>query len=270
MFDIKDRVAVITGGTGVLGSALCWGLARAGAKVAIIARTESKTQQLADSIGAEGGQALGIAADVLDRGALEAAAQRVIDAFGQIDSLINGAGGNHPQATTLPGERPFFDLPQDALEWVFNLNFQGTVLASQVFGQQMAAQRSGVILNISSMAALRPLTRVAAYGSAKAALDNFTRWLAVHLAQEYSPDIRVNAIAPGFFLGEQNRYLLIDEASGDLTPRGQQIIAHTPMGRFGQPDDLLGTVIWLVSDASRFVSGIVVPIDGGFSAYSGV
>jgi NAD(P)-dependent dehydrogenase (short-subunit alcohol dehydrogenase family) len=186
-----------------------------------------------------------------------------------VDILINGAGGNKPAATTNP-EQPFFDLPVDALRWVFDLNLMGTILSSQVFGKLMAGQKSGVILNISSMNAFRPLTRIAAYSAAKAGVANFTQWLAVHMAQEYSPDIRVNAVAPGFFLTDQNRFLLTKKETGVLTPRGQSIINHTPMGRFGAPDDLVGTVLWLLSPASAFVTGIVVPVDGGFSAFSGV
>ena len=187
---------------------------------------------------------------------------------GRVDILINGAGGNKPQATTNPGQS-FFDLPADALRWVFDLNLMGAILPSQVFGKIMAAQKSGVIINISSMNSFRPLTRIPAYSAAKAGVSNFTQWLAVHMAQEYSPRIRVNAIAPGFFVGDQNRALLMNE-DGSLTPRGQQIISHTPMARFGETDDLLGTLMWLVSPASAFVTGIVVPVDGGFSAFSGV
>jgi NAD(P)-dependent dehydrogenase (short-subunit alcohol dehydrogenase family) len=213
---------------------------------------------------------VGIAADVLDKALLEKAAQSVVKSYGRVDILVNGAGGNKPDATAVPGQRTFFELPQDALQWVFNLNFVGSVLASQVFGKQMTEQGRGVILNVSSMAAFTPLTRVIAYAGAKAAINNFTQWLAVYMATEHSPHIRVNAIAPGFFLGEQNRFLLIDEKTGNLTARGQKIIDHTPMARFGDPDDLIGTLLWLVSDASRFVTGIIVPVDGGFSAYSGV
>ena len=195
--------------------------------------------------------------------------RQVFEKFGHIDILINGAGGNKPAATTNP-EQSFFDLPADALRWVFDLNLMGTILPCQVFGKIMAEQKSGVILNISSMNAFRPLTRIAAYSAAKAGVSNFTQWLAVHMAQEYSPEIRVNAIAPGFFLTDQNRFLLIGKDTGELTPRGKSIITHTPMGRFGNPDDLLGTVLWLLSPASAFVTGIVVPVDGGFSAFSGV
>ncbi len=183
--------------------------------------------------------------------------------------MINGAGGNKPDATT--GEDlSFFDLPADAFRWVFDLNLLGTILPSQIIGRQMAEQKKGVILNVSSMNSFRPLTRIPAYSAAKAGVSNFTQWLAVHMAQEYSPGIRVNAIAPGFFLTDQNRFLLTDTETGNLTSRGQKIIDHTPMGRFGNPEDLDGTVLWLMSPASEFVTGIVVPVDGGFSAYSGV
>jgi NAD(P)-dependent dehydrogenase (short-subunit alcohol dehydrogenase family) len=270
VFSLEGKVAVVTGGTGVLGSAMCKGLTDAGATVAILARTESKAQSLADKIIQAGGSALAVSADVLDKPSLEAARDTILAQYERIDILINGAGGNRPDATAVPGQRSFFDLPQDALENVFALNFTGTILPSQVFGDVMAQQQSGVIINVSSMAAFTPLTRVVAYAGAKAAINNFTQWLAVTMAKEHNPNIRVNAIAPGFFLGDQNRYLLIDENSGELTQRGQQIIDHTPMQRFGEPEDLVGTLVWLASDAARFVTGIVVPIDGGFSAFSGV
>lgn len=269
LFNLENRVAVVTGGTGVLGSRICRELASAGAKVAVLATSTDKTSRLAEEIKQQGSDAIGVQVDVLDRTSLKNAAQDVIKHYGKIDVLINGAGGNKPDGTTSP-QRTFFDLPDDAIQWVFNLNFLGTFLASQIFGEYMVAQNSGVILNVSSMASYRPMTRVVAYSAAKAAINNFTHWLAVYLAQQYSPNIRVNAIAPGFFLTEQNRFLLTDERSGELTERGRQILYHTPMARFGEPDDLLGTVIWLVSDASRFVTGIVVPVDGGFSAFGGV
>lgn len=206
--------------------------------------------------------------DVLNREVLETAVQQVVAAYGRIDILINAAGGNHPKATT-NAETSFFDLPKEALGFVFDLNIMGTIMPSQIIGKQMAEQGEGVILNISSMNAFRPLTRIPAYSAAKAGVSNFTQWLAVHIAQEYSPRIRVNAIAPGFFVGNQNRALLYND-DGSLTARGQQIIDHTPMGRFGNSDELLGTVLWLLSPAAQFVSGIIVPVDGGFSAYSGV
>ncbi len=269
MFELNGKVAVVTGGTGVLGAEMCRALAQAGAVVVAIGTTPEKAAKLEQEIIKSGGQARGLTADVLDRAALEAAAEEIIKSFGKVDILINAAGGNKPGGTTSP-ERAFFDLPEDALQWVLNLNYMGTVLACQVFGRYMATAGEGVIVNISSMAALQPLTRVLAYGGAKAAVNNFTQWLAVHVAQEYSPNIRVNALAPGFFFTQQNRFLLTDEATGDLTERGQKIIDHTPMGRFGNPEDLTGTLLWLASDASRFVTGIVIPVDGGFSAYSGV
>ena len=265
-FDLTGKTAVVTGGAGVLCSSMCLMLAAQGANVAILDLAEDRAQALADDIG---GQTMGVKVNVLDRTSIELAASRVLDRFGPIDILINGAGGNKPEATTTK-DLPFFQLPPEAVQWVFNLNFLGTFLPSQVFGQQMAGRGSGVILNISSMNAFRPLTRIPAYSAAKAAVSNFTQWLAVHIAQEYAPGVRVNAIAPGFFLTEQNEYLLIDKESGGLTPRGQQVLDHSPLGRFGTPDDLLGAVLWLISPASAFVTGVVIPIDGGFSAYSGV
>jgi NAD(P)-dependent dehydrogenase (short-subunit alcohol dehydrogenase family) len=270
MFDLTGKVAVVTGGTGALGAAFVRGLAQAGASVAILARRPEPLAALTAELQASGVQALGIPADVLDKAELSEAAAQIVAHFGRVDILVNAAGGNQPQATVTPNERTFFDLPAEALTYVFNLNWLGSVLAAQVFGQSMAAQGSGAIINISSMAAFTPLTRVVAYASAKAALNNFTQWLAVYMAREHSPNIRVNAIAPGFFLGDQNRFLLIEPESGTLTERGRQIIAHTPMGRFGAPEDLIGALIWLASDAARFVTGVVVPVDGGFSAYSGV
>jgi NAD(P)-dependent dehydrogenase (short-subunit alcohol dehydrogenase family) len=263
------RVAVVTGGGGVLCRTMCLALAQLGAKVAVLDLSAEAAQRVADEIGANGGEAIAISADVLDRFSLETTRQTVLDRFGRVDILINGAGGNKKQATT-SSELSFFDLPPEAVRLVFDLNCLGTILPSQVFGKQMVEQAEGVILNISSMNAFRPLTRVPAYSAAKAAVSNFTQWLAVHIAQEYSPHIRVNAIAPGFFLTEQNRSLLTDVATGELTQRGRDILTHTPMKRFGVPEDLLGTVIWLLSPASSFVTGVVVPIDGGFSAFSGV
>ncbi|MEO1442098.1 MAG: SDR family oxidoreductase [Chloroflexota bacterium] len=266
MFELNGKVAIVTGGYGALGTGMCRGLAEAGATVVVIGRDGEKAAALAGELG---GESMGMAADVLDKDALETAAGQIMARYERIDVLVNAAGGNRAEATAVPGERTFFDLPQEALQWVFNLNLIGTILPSQVFGAHMVNAGSGAILNVSSMTSMQPLTRVVAYGNAKAAVNNFTQWLAVYMATEHSPEIRVNAIAPGFFVGEQNDYLLYDQ-SNTLTPRGQQIIDHTPMGRFGDPEDLLGTVLWLVSDASKFVTGIVVPVDGGFSAYSGV
>lgn len=266
LFDLTGKNAVVTGGAGVLCSAIARMMAEHGARVAILDLAADRAQALAAEIGHG---AVGVGVNVLERESVEAAAQQVLDRFGSADILVNGAGGNKADATT-SADLSFFDLPASAAQWVFNLNFVGTFLPSQIFGRQMVKQGAGVILNISSMNAFRPLTRVPAYSAAKAAVSNFTQWMAVHMAQEYTPDIRVNAIAPGFFLTEQNRFLLTDAQTGELTERGQQILDHTPAQRFGLPEDLLGTVLWLVSPASAFVTGVVVPIDGGFSAYSGV
>ncbi|NJD11785.1 MAG: SDR family oxidoreductase [Gemmatimonadetes bacterium] len=268
-YGLAQQVAVVTGGAGVLCATLCRGLADAGTKVAVLDIRPELAEALAGELCAAGTEAVGLGCDVLDRDSVAAAERAVVARFGRVDILVNGAGGNQPLATT-NAERSFFDLPEEALRRVFDLNLMGTLLPSQVFGRLMAAQGVGVILNISSMNAFRPLTRIPAYSAAKAGVSNFTQWLAVHMAQEYAPGIRVNAIAPGFFLTEQNRFLLTDRDTGALTARGQAIIAHTPQARFGAPEDLLGAVLWLVSPASAFVTGVVVPIDGGFSAFSGV
>jgi NAD(P)-dependent dehydrogenase (short-subunit alcohol dehydrogenase family) len=269
LFDLSDQVAVVTGGAGVLCETISRALADSGAKVAVLDLKANAAEALAASIHSQGGQALGFACNVLERESLETASRQVLESFGRVDLLVNGAGGNNPKATT-SAVMPFFDLPADALRWVIDLNLIGTVLPCQVFGRIMATQKKGAILNIASMNALRPLTRIPAYSAAKAGVANFTQWLAVHMAIEYAPDIRVNAIAPGFFLTEQNRFLMIEKETGALTQRGKTILAHTPMGRFGEPADLIGAVHWLLSPASAFVTGIVVPVDGGFSAFSGV
>ncbi len=267
--EFQGRVVVITGGAGVLCSAMAKALAQKGARVAILQRRLEVAEALAREIRAEGGSALAVSVDVLDRSAVEAAAERVLAEYGRVDALINGAGGNRPEATT-SADRSFFDLPAEAIRSVFDLNLLGTIIPSQVFGRRMVAQGSGAILNIASMSSSRPLTRTIAYSAAKAGIVNFTQWLAVHLSQECSPNVRVNAIAPGFFLTDQNRYLLTDRETGELTPRGKAILAHTPQGRFGTPEDLLGAVLWLLSDSASFVHGAVIPVDGGFSAFSGV
>lgn len=268
-YDFTGKTAVVTGATGVICSAICRALVDAGAKVAVLGHHSEKAERLANEIKSSGGTALGLGCDVLDRDSLASAAQIIQKEFGSVDMLVNGAGGNKPGATVSP-QQSFFDLPLAELKQVFDLNLLGTILPCQVFGRIMAQQKSGVILNISSMNASRPLTRVAAYSAAKAGIDNFTRWLAVHLAQEYSPAIRVNAIAPGFLLTRQNCFLLADEKTGELSSRGKAVIANTPMARFGTLEDLVGAVLWLLSPASAFVTGAVIPIDGGFSAYSGV
>ena len=269
MFSPAGRVAAITGGGGILCGTMAKTLGELGGKVAVMDIRKEAAQAVVDEITKAGGKAIAVQCDVLNKASVEAAMTEILKAFKKVDILINGAGGNKPQATT-KADMPFFDLPADAVRWVFDLNLLGTILPSQVFGKLMAQQKNGIILNISSMNAFRPLTRIPAYSAAKAGVSNFTQWLAVHMAQEYSPEIRVNAIAPGFFLTEQNRFLLTDKETGALTSRGQSIIQHTPQGRFGTPDDLLGTVLWLLSPASAFVTGVVVPVDGGFSAFSGV
>jgi NAD(P)-dependent dehydrogenase (short-subunit alcohol dehydrogenase family) len=269
LFDLTGKTAVVTGGAGVLCSSMCSALVSAGANVAVLDLDEDAARMVAESIGAGGANTLALACNVLDRSSIEQACQAILAEFDRVDILVNGAGGNSPKAST-SSQQVFFDLPADTLRWVFELNLMGTILPSQVFGRVMAEQKAGIILNMSSMNSLRPLTRIPAYSSAKAAVNNFTQWLAVHMAQEYSPDIRVNAIAPGFFLTEQNRFLMTEKETGELTPRGKTILAHTPMNRFGAPGDLLGTLLWLVSPASAFVTGAVVPVDGGFSAFSGV
>ena len=267
-YDFSGKVVVVTGGAGVLCSVMCKAFAEAGAKVAILDLTPDHARALAEEINANGGKAVSIVCNVLERESIEVAARKVIETFGHAAILINGAGGNRPQATTNPNQT-FFDLPLETLRGVFDLNLVGTILPSQVFGKIMADQKEGVILNISSMNAFRPLTRIPAYSAAKAGVSNFTQWLATHMAQEYSPSIRVNAIAPGFFIGEQNRDLLLNK-DGSLTARGKTILDHTPQGRFGTPDDLIGAVLWLTSPAAAFVTGVVIPVDGGFSAFSGV
>ena len=269
MYDFTGQTAVITGGGGVLGGEMAVTLVWMGANVAILDRCATLNEQITTAAAGAPGQLTLIHSDVLDTHVLQESADEVERAFGKVDILINAAGGNHPSATTT-AEKSFFDLPTDALKFVFDLNLLGTILPCQVFGRQMAETKSGTILNISSMNAFRPLTRIPAYSAAKAGVSNFTQWLAVHMAQEYSPAIRVNAIAPGFLLGEQNRFLLTDAQTGELTPRGRTILTHTPMNRFGNPDDLLGAVLWLLSPAAAFVTGVVIPIDGGFAAFSGV
>ena len=268
-YDFTGQAAVVTGGAGVLLSPLCKALAQSNAKVAVLGLHEANAQSLAAEIQDSGGIAIGIGCDVLDRNSVKEASRQIVDVFGRIDLLINGAGGNKPAATT-SDQSAFFDLPPDVLRWVFDLNLMGTILPCQIFGRLMADQKGGTVLNISSMNAFRPLTRIPAYSAAKAGVSNFTQWLAVHMAMEYAPSIRVNAIAPGFFLTKQNRFLLTEKDTGELTARGKSILDHTPMHRFGVPEDLIGTALWLLSPASAFVTGIVVPVDGGFSAYSGV
>ncbi len=278
--NLKDQVAVITGGGGILCSAMAKALAECGAKVAILDLKPEAAQKTADAITASGRVARAFTCNVLERASIEQAHDQVNAAFGPVDILINGAGGNHPKCTTsrefllpedLTAKKPdvvsFYDLSFEGIQFVFNLNFLGTVLPTQVFSRDMALRKHGNIINISSMSAFRPLTKVPAYSAAKAAISNFTQWLAVHFSKV---GIRVNALAPGFFLTDQNRTLLT-QADGSLTPRGNNITVHTPQGRFGTPEDLLGSLLWLLSDqASGFVTGQVIAIDGGFSAFTGI
>jgi NAD(P)-dependent dehydrogenase (short-subunit alcohol dehydrogenase family) len=268
-YDLTGRTVVITGGAGILGGEMACALVGCNADVAILDRDPSLAERLIDRVESQPGRAIIVYGDALEPQTLLAAEEKIRTELGPVDMLINAAGGNKPDATS-SADLSFFDLPEEALRFVVDLNLLGTILPSQVFGRAMAERGEGVIVNISSMNAFRPLTRIPAYSAAKAAVSNFTQWLAVHMAQEYSPNIRVNALAPGFVLTEQNRYLLTDEASGEPTPRGRTIIEHTPMGRFGDAEDLLGTLLWLLSPASSFVTGVVVPVDGGFSAFSGV
>lgn len=268
-YDFTGKTVLLTGGGGVLTGEIACALFGCNANIAIVDRDPALARTVVKRIEPVGERAVIVYGDVLQPEAMQQALDQVVKVFGKVDILVNGAGGNNPKATTSPSV-PFFDLPQDALRFVSDLNLLGTIIPSQVVGRHMAERKAGVILNISSMNAFRPLTRIPAYSASKAAVTNFTQWLAVYMAQEISPDIRVNAIAPGFFLTNQNRYLLIDKETGQGTERGKKILEHTPMGRYGVPEDLLGAVLWLLSPASSFVTGVVIPIDGGFSAYSGV
>ena len=277
--DLKDKVCVITGGGGVIGTSLATGLAGVGAKIVILDLYQDRADEIAGNIAkATGTEAIGVESNVLNKELLIKAREEIVNKFGKIDILINGAGGNSPKATTelefidesvvmAELDKTFFGLEEEAFKNVFDLNFMGTLLPSMVFAREMVERKNGVILNISSMNSFRPLTKIPAYSAAKASINNFTEWLSVHFAKA---GVRVNGIAPGFFITNQNRFLLIEENTGDLTPRGQKIINGTPMGKFGEPDDLIGTVLYLLSDLSAFVTGVTIPVDGGFNAYSGV
>jgi len=276
--NLKDKVAVITGGAGVICSVMAKSLAAEGVKTVILDLDKDSATAVANEVETEfKTPSIGVSASVLDKASLEAALKEIMNAFGSIDILVNGAGGNSPAATTkvekmegTDNEKPedtFFGLKEEGFDKVFDLNFKGTLLPTMVFAAEMVRKKSGVIINISSMNSYRPLTKIAAYSAAKAAVNNFTQWLAVHFSKT---GVRVNAIAPGFLLTNQNRFLLIDEATGGLTPRGKKIINGTPMERYCLPEELTGTLIYLASDLSKFVTGVVVPVDGGFSAYSGV
>lgn len=271
MFSLKGKNAVILGGGGILGTSMAKGFAQAGANIAIGDLRKQNAQDLARSAESFGVKANGYEVNAMQIDSIKEACEKVKEDFGSVDILVNAVGGNMKEATT-SDNLSFFDLSGDALSKVVNLNLMaGAILPCQVFGKEMAeSAKGGVIVNISSMNYYRPLTRTPGYAAAKAAVSNFTAWLAVYMSQAYGDKIRVNAIAPGFFLTDQNRFLLTEQKDGSLTQRGTQIISHTPMGRFGDPQDLVGTMIWLVSDASKFVTGITVPVDGGFSTYSGV
>lgn len=275
---LKGKNCVITGGAGVLGVSMGEALGRAGVNLAILDLNLEAAQNMASQLTAKHGiKAIGVSASVLDKTSLEAAKKEIVEKLGEIDFLINGAGGNSPKATTkieqilpskeIPWDDSFFGLAEEGFRQVFDLNFQGTLLPTIVFARSMVERGQGVVLNISSMNAFKPLTKIPAYSAAKSAINNFTEWLAVHLGKT---GVRVNAIAPGFFLTNQNRFLLTDEQTGNLTPRGQRIIGSTPMGKFGEPDDMGGTVLFLLSDLSGFITGIVIPVDGGYSAFGGV
>jgi len=268
IFDLKGKSVVITGGTGVLGREMSAGLARAGARVAVLGRNRENGEALVSSIREAGGEALFTQADVLDGAQLKAANEAVLEAYGSIDILVNAAGGNMAGAV-IPPDKNFFDLDISAFEQVVDLNLTGTVLPTQVFSADMAKRRQGVIINIASMASFRPITRVVGYSAAKAGIKNFTEWLAVEMARKFGEGIRVNSIAPGFFLTEQNRTLLTN-SDGTLTARGQAAINQTPFGRFGRPEELTGTLLWLCCDASQFVTGVTIPVDGGFNVFCGV
>ncbi len=276
--NLKDKIAVITGGAGLICSEMARALAFQGVRTVIVDLNYQAAKKVADEIEREFNTAsLGIAANVLDKDSLKDSKKIINEKFGFINILINGAGGNSPAATTTvekmfgsEAENPadtFFGLQMEGFDKVFDLNFKGTILSTMVYSTDMIKQKSGVILNISSMNSYRPLTKIPAYSAAKAAVNNFTQWLAVHFSKT---GIRVNAIAPGFLLTNQNRFLLIDEKSGEPTARSKKILNSTPMERYGTPEELTGTLLYLVSDLSKFVTGIVIPVDGGFSAYSGV
>ena len=268
MSDLKGKIAVVTGGNGVLGGAIAMGFAQQGAKVGILGRSEDTVNERVEEIKKQGGEAVGLVADVLDKEKLLSAKELIEKEFGSPDILVNAAGGNVKGATITP-DQTIFDLDLGDFDKVNQLNFKGTVLPTLIFGKAMAENKKGSIINISSMAAQRALTRVMGYSAAKAAVDNFTKWLSVEMNQKYGDGIRINAIAPGFFIGEQNRDLLLNK-DGSLTARGETIVNQTPMKRFGKPEELQGAANWLASDDSSFVTGIVVPVDGGFGAFSGV
>jgi len=269
MYDFTGKTFAVTGGAGALGGDVVVALAGCGASVMILDLRLGGVPAIKERLGERASQVDACEVNVLSRDSLTAAGTAINERFGPLYGLVNAAGGNSPKATVSPTMR-FFDIPEEGMRFVLELNLLGTIMPCQILAKQMVETGEGVILNYSSMNAFRPLTNIAAYSAAKAGVTNFTAWLAVYMAQNHSGKIRVNAIAPGFFLGEQNRFLLIDKETGGWTARGQKVIDHTPMSRFGVPEDLLGCVLWLLSPAASFVTGITVPVDGGFSAYAGV
>ena len=269
MYDFTGKTFAVTGGAGALGSDVVVALAGCGANVVILDRNLTGVPRIKERAGTRASQVDACQVDVMNRDSLAAAGAAINERFGVLYGLVNAAGGNSPKATVSP-TMSFFDISEEGMRFVLDLNLLGTIMPCQILAKQMVEKGEGVILNYSSMNAFRPLTNIAAYSASKAAITNFTAWLAVYMAQNYSGKIRVNAIAPGFFIGEQNRFLMVDKETGGWTARGQRVIDHTPIGRFGVPEDLLGTVLWLLSPASAFVTGITVPVDGGFSAYAGV
>jgi len=268
MFEIKNKIAIITGASGALAGSVAISLAKAGVKLALLSRKESSLRPILDKIAEIGGKAEAYEADILDEESLQNAKLQIMNDYGRIDILLNIAGGNLPGATIAP-DKTIFDLSMDDFKKVTDLNLNGTVLPSLIFGETMAHQKKGVIINYSSMAVERVITRVAGYSASKAAMENFTRWMAVEMATKFGEGVRVNAIAPGFFIGKQNKALLTNE-DGSFTQRGKDIIRNTPMGRFGDAEELNGAIHFLCSDAAKFITGIVLPVDGGFSAFSGV
>ena len=269
LFDLRGKVVVISGGSGFIGSEISCALAEIGCRVALLYNNSKPNDGTIKRIKSSNADFEIYKCDVTNREYISECKNSIIDKFGDIDILINCAGGNHPDSTT-SDKLNFFNIPAEAFNWVSELNMMGTVLPCQVFGEFFSKNKKGNILNISSMAGLRPLTKIPAYSSSKAAVNNFTKWLSVHMATKYSEKIRVNAIAPGFLLGKQNRFLLIDEKTGKYTDRGEKIIRHTPMNKFGEPKELISTVVWLLSPSSNFITGVVVPVDGGFNAFGGV
>ncbi len=268
LFDVSGKIAIVTGGTGVLGGAMAIGLAEAGAHVVVLGRKKESGEEILKTIKVKGKKAMFVQADVLNADQLSAAKEKILKEYKTIDILVNAAGGNLPGAVIMP-DKNFFDLDMGEFQKVVDLNLMGTVLPTKIFCDVMAKHKKGVVVNIASMSSFRPITRVVGYSASKAAVENFTQWLAIEMAKKFGEGIRVNAIAPGFFLTEQNRRLLTNE-DGTFTARGQAAINHTPFARFGLPEELIGTLIWLCSDASKFVTGVDVPVDGGFNVFCGV